>query len=311
MRHEQALLNATDTFIPVGVVDGRKQGCADGDNGVVTLPPGTLDIAAYAFYYCPLQSLTVPNSVTAIGYGAFFKSGIEELIFEAGSQLDRMDMYAFRDCEALRSVTIPNSLTALGSGTFYSSGLEELIFEAGSQLAVIPGNLCYECAALTSITIPKTVTALGTGSFASSGLEQMIFEEDSRLETIGRYAFAYSNLRSINIPVNVVTEYFAFRGTGCDKQVFVLGEDICNCERCSSSPSSLPSPITTSEPTKVKLTITPSSLPSHRTTAEPTTIAEPKKLKTTKTNTKKAKKTNIVTKKPKWNKSQPHNPSSI
>eukprot|EP00588_Corethron_pennatum_P008723 CAMPEP_0194273574 /NCGR_PEP_ID=MMETSP0169-20130528/6884_1 /TAXON_ID=218684 /ORGANISM="Corethron pennatum, Strain L29A3" /LENGTH=328 /DNA_ID=CAMNT_0039016565 /DNA_START=152 /DNA_END=1138 /DNA_ORIENTATION=- len=315
MRHSQALLNATDTFITIGAVDGRRQGCSIGDNGVDTIPPGTLDIAAYEFYYCPLKSLIIPKSVTAIGYGAFFKSGIEELIFEAGSQLETTGMYAFRDCESLRSLTLPKSLTTMGSGTFYSSGLEEVIFEAGSQLAVISGSAFYECAALTSISIPKAVTALGYGSFANSGLETLFFEADSLLETIGQYAFAYSDLRCINIPVNVVTDNFAFRGTGCDKKVFVPGEDICNCERCSS----IPSYMTTSEPTKFKLTITPSSLSSHvqTKTASPSSprTVKPTMLKTLKTYNKKSKKTKKtikLTKKQKGNENQPNRiPSSI
>ena len=73
-------------------------------SGVITIPSSikvndteysVTSIGEYTFYGCSsLTSVTIPNSVTSIGYHAFV-------------------------CSGLTSITIPNSVTSIGEDTFY------------------------------------------------------------------------------------------------------------------------------------------------------------------------------------------------
>ena len=84
-------------------------------------------IAAQGFSDCEkLVSITIPDSVTSIGEGAF------------GNNI-RGD--AFSGCTSLTSITIPDSVTSIGDYAFYG------------------------CDSLISVTIPDSVTSIGSSAF--------------------------------------------------------------------------------------------------------------------------------------------------
>ncbi len=75
------------------------------------------------------------------------------------------------------SVTLPTTLISIGDGAFRN------------------------CCALTSIEIPASVTTLGDEAFSwCNRLTSVTFEESSAIQSIGKYAFYYSNaLKEINL----------------------------------------------------------------------------------------------------------------
>ncbi len=79
---------------------------------------GTEVICDRAFECCKsLQSITIPNSVKSIGYGAF--NWCESLqIVTIPNSVTSIEDYAFSDCESLQSVTIPNSVRNIGNNAF-------------------------------------------------------------------------------------------------------------------------------------------------------------------------------------------------
>ena len=93
--------------------------------------------------------MTIPNSVTTIGYDAF--SGCIGLTsVTIPNSVTTIGGSAFRDCTGLTSVTIPNSVTSIGESAFYG------------------------CTALTSVTIPKSVTTIGYDTFRGcTGLKKI------------------------------------------------------------------------------------------------------------------------------------------
>ena len=97
-----------------------------------------------AFVNCSdLWSVTIPNSVTSIGYDAFL-------------------------CCGLTSATIPNSVTSIGSGAFYGcDGLTSVTI--GNSVTSIGGYAFYNCSGLTSVTIPNSVTSIGEYAFSRTG----------------------------------------------------------------------------------------------------------------------------------------------
>ena len=158
-----------------------------------------------AFAGTSITSITIPNSVTSIGYCAFYRcSNLTVVTFAADSRLETIDGEAFSSCTGLISITIPNSVTSIVHNAFYGCrNLTSITIPAG--VTTIGGGTFRECESLTSITIPAGVTSIGAGAFTlCTSLTTVTFAPNSSLETIGYQAFhSCSNITSITIPSGV------------------------------------------------------------------------------------------------------------
>ncbi len=84
--------------------------------------------------------VTIPNTVTRIGDGAFWWCiGITSITIP--TSVKSIGEHAFSACEGLTSIDIPSSVTSIGNWAFYM------------------------CTYLNSITIPASVKSLGEGAF--------------------------------------------------------------------------------------------------------------------------------------------------
>jgi hypothetical protein len=94
-----------------------------------------------AFGGTSLTNVTIPNSVTSFGFGAFGRcTSLTSAII--GNGVPDIADSAFFGCTSLTNITIPASVTSLGVGAF--SG----------------------CSNLTIVTIPNSVTNIGHYAFA-------------------------------------------------------------------------------------------------------------------------------------------------
>ena len=185
----------------------------------VSIPNSVTTIGYQAFYGCnSLASVSIPNSVTSIGYHAF--SGCSSLASASiPSSVTRIGYHAFQNCSSLTSVTIPGSLTTIERGVFY--GCSNLSFVSiPSSVTSIGSEAFYGCSSLTSISIPNSVTSIGSEAFQGCSSLTSVTIPNS-MTTIGMWAFSgISGLKSVVIPNSVTSiEYGAF--SGCSSLISV------------------------------------------------------------------------------------------
>ena len=103
-------------------------------------------IPAYLCYGMDnLTSITIPNSVTSIRYGAFEGcSSLTSVVWNAKNLQD---------------------FEYLNANPFYDIRSQITSFTFGNEVEHIPANLCYGMNNLTSITIPNSVTSIGEFAF--------------------------------------------------------------------------------------------------------------------------------------------------
>ena len=106
-------------------------------NGLPVTSIGNDAFAGCSYYF---TSVTIPDSVTSIGYAAFADCMSLTNVTIGNSVIGIGDL-AFSWLDSLTSVTIPNSVTSLGYGAF------------------------AECIRLTSVTIGDSVTSIGDDAF--------------------------------------------------------------------------------------------------------------------------------------------------
>ena len=118
-----------------------------------------------------LTSVTIPSSVTVIGWNAFEGcSGLTSITIP--SSVTEIGGAAFKGCSSLTSLTIPSSVTSIGSYVFEN------------------------CSGLTSITIPSSVTEIGESVFEGcSSLINLYYKIDDEIETYLRYGHLYINVK--------------------------------------------------------------------------------------------------------------------
>ena len=112
-----------------------------GVHGVI-LPNGMKEINGDAFYQSSVDDITIPDSVTLIGWGAFY------------------------ECHALRSINLPSNLKTIGGSAFAYSGLTSIDIPDG--VTCIDYGAFENCASFTDITIPDSCAVIGSYAFLST-----------------------------------------------------------------------------------------------------------------------------------------------
>ena len=190
------------------IYDCAFSGCSDLVS--VTIPNSVTSIGYGAFEGCSsLTSITIPNSLTSIGYEAFRGcSGLTSVIIP--NSVTSIGQETFSGCSDLVSVTIPNSVTSIGYGAF--EGCSSLVsVTIPNSVTSIGCRAFSHCSSLTSITIPNGMTSIESETFSNcSGLTSITIPNS--VTSIGLEAFyRCSNLTSVTIPNRVTTiEYHTF-----------------------------------------------------------------------------------------------------
>ena len=168
----------------------------------VSLPESVTAIGYDAFYSCSkLTDVSIPNSVTTIGAEAF-RNCSSLVNISIPESVTTIAEYLFWDCSSLANVSIPESVTTIGNRAF--SGCSSLTgITIPESVTTIDESAFDGCSSLTDITIPDSVTDLGDYAFQDcTGLETL--KLSANIKEIKRGVFANCNsLTSVNIPVGV------------------------------------------------------------------------------------------------------------
>ena len=169
--------------IPSGVTtipDHCFYGCSSLEN--VTISEGVTDIEIEAFLSCNLNALTLPESLEAIGSGAFYNN------------------------PSLKSVNIPAKVKTIKSQAFYECcGLTDLVIPEGVQTI---GDYAFYNNSLKNLTLPSTITSIGNYTFCShSGSLQSIVCNAVTPPTLGDDVFNIEITSSIKVPLASIAAY--------------------------------------------------------------------------------------------------------
>lgn len=180
---------AKDLIIPEEVTD------KEGQTYKVT------GIGNRAFYNRSSLTVTIPNSVTEIGFDAFCNC-LSLTAITIPNSVIKIGSSAFERCSSLTSVTIPNSVTKIDNSTF--SGCSSLTsVTIGNSVTEIGQDAFRDCSSLTSVTIPNSVTKIGDSAFSGCSSLTSVTIPNSVTE-IGNYTFYdCSSLPSVAIPNSV------------------------------------------------------------------------------------------------------------
>ncbi|MBP5452569.1 MAG: leucine-rich repeat protein [Treponema sp.] len=145
---------------------------------------GLTSLEKYAFEYCWIDEIILPETITAIPSSAFSSGRLKKI--RIPESVTSIGSYAFCDCSYLTSITIPDSVTSIGPIAFQNcKNLKSIIIP--DSITTIPNQAFYWCENLESVTIPNSVTTIGKDAFGNC-----------------------KKLRSITIPESVV-----FFGNDC------------------------------------------------------------------------------------------------
>ena len=159
-----------------------------------------------------IKSITIPDSVTSIGSGAFsWCSSLTDITIPDSAT--SIGSGAFEHCISLTSVAIGNGVTSIGDRAF--TGVQSVQVSAGHSVfsvdergAVInkkEKKLLYVPPSLSSYTIPDSVTSIGSGAFNWCTSLTSVTIPDS-VTSIGKSAFyGCKSLTSVTIPDSVTS----------------------------------------------------------------------------------------------------------
>ncbi len=183
--------------------------------GEFILPDGVERIGDYAFANSKVSKVTLANTVTGMGVGAFKGAKLTAIDF-GGSAITAIPASAFEGSNLLE-ITLPDTVKTVGNSAFAKSaiaaftgeGLEALgdnVFEGCNALISIVladgivnmgSYTFYNCVELKEVTMPSLGTLGDYTFFGANKLEKVTF--GNKAKTTGNYTFARTPVTTVTL----------------------------------------------------------------------------------------------------------------
>ena len=181
----------------------------------VEFEAGITSVSERLFEACTgLESITIPDTVTKIGYAAFRDcKNLKNAIIPEG--VTEIEGYCFNGCSSLEAIEIPDSVSKVGSLVFYEcTSLKKV--KLPKNINYIPEFMFSGCSSLKDIVIPETVTKIERIAFYGCSSLDMINLPDG-ITIIENNAFGQCvNLADVKLPAKL-EEISNFAFYGCVK----------------------------------------------------------------------------------------------
>lgn len=211
-------------------------GCLDLKN--VIIPDRLSNCGNYCFADSGLTSITLPDGVKNLGYGAFSDcASLSKVQLSKG--LSSIQAQTFANCISLKSITLSSGISKVSETAFmrcrqftgfvvnnankyftsldgvlyskdkrrlhlYPVGRNEAEYEVNMGTDSIGEGAFYQCTALKKIILPASLKAIGNEAFLEAGLKEITLPDS--VNSIGYSAFAKCmNLSDVSLPDNLTS----------------------------------------------------------------------------------------------------------
>lgn len=158
----------------------------------VVIEEGVTGIGANTFSGIDtLIEVSIPSTVTKVGYGAFANSRNIRMVNTNGG-LKAVSKCMFYKCDQFPSIELAEGLTDIGDYAFYNCASLEQVSIPASVRTVGEGAFA-SCLSLDTLKLNGTLTKIGQGAFFNSAALTSVYILDNPPKEAGSYAFASCN----------------------------------------------------------------------------------------------------------------------
>lgn len=157
----------------------------------------------YAFYGTGLKTVTLPNTITEIGWAVFQDcNDLESINIPTG--IDYVPYDYCEGCEKLKSVQMHDGIRTIRHDAFYGCASLENI-KVNDQITSIESNAFYGCAKLALTKLPDALTLIGSSAFRDMKAMTGSLTIPAGVITIDGSAFRGSGITAVTLPEGITS----------------------------------------------------------------------------------------------------------